>query len=398
MSCGVIEEEEMESDDWSLISGRKGQGKRKSGRNEGRMADSQTSKRGLEGNSSDEDNRVVRKKMVTEEYKIILKFRKEDENVTLSPIALSKELRKKIGEVDTAKILRDGSLLVICKTEDQKNKALKMDSVGKKKVNERKILGERRMKQGVITGIPIEEDLEKLKQTISGGEVSRIKRLKRTMNGERMDSLSILLDFHDPVLPERVKIGYLSFAVRPFIPPPLRCYKCQKYGHIAAVCKGKQRCPKCGGEHRIENCEENTQDKCCNCGGQHRVTYSGCNVRKRAEEIEQVKVVNNISYAEAVKKVQEQKRNNDTGKDKDILRTEAGSVEGRSTTLTMDRLIVFIAYVINCTDQVRHKTEKIKIIVKGAEKFLGMSDISWENINKKLEDDGKSGGAVEKTN
>ncbi len=96
----------------------------------------------------------------------------------------------------------------------------------------------------------------------------------------------------------------MSFAVRPYIPPPIRCYRCQRYGHIAAVCKGKQRCPKCGGDHRIENCEKNAQDKCCNCGGQHRVTYSGCNVRKRAVEIEQVKMVNNISYAEAVKKVQ----------------------------------------------------------------------------------------------
>lgn len=73
-----------------------------------------------------------------------------------------------------AKILRDGSLLIICKTEEQKNKALKIDNVCKKIVNERK-LGERKMKQGVITCISIEEDLEKLIQSISGGEVSRIK-------------------------------------------------------------------------------------------------------------------------------------------------------------------------------------------------------------------------------
>lgn len=64
------------------------------------------------------------------------------------------------------------------------------------------------MKQGVITGIPIEEDLERLKQSISGGEVSKIKRLQKTMNGERVDSLSIILEFQDSVLPERVKIGY----------------------------------------------------------------------------------------------------------------------------------------------------------------------------------------------
>ncbi|XP_037536589.1 cyclin-H [Nematolebias whitei] len=39
--------------------------------------------------------------------------------------------------------------------------------------------------------------------------------------------------------------------IMPYIPPPLRCYKCQRYGHIAAVCKGKQRCAKCGADHRL---------------------------------------------------------------------------------------------------------------------------------------------------
>ncbi len=73
---GIMDEDEMESEDWNLISSRKGQEKRESGRNEGSRVDSQTSKRGLEGNSSEEDNRVVRKKIVREEYKVILKFRK----------------------------------------------------------------------------------------------------------------------------------------------------------------------------------------------------------------------------------------------------------------------------------------------------------------------------------
>lgn len=68
----------------------------------------------------------------------------------------------------------------------------------------------------------------------------------------------------------QVKIGYMSLLVRPYIPPPLCCYRRQRYGHIAVVCKGKQRCPNCGGDHRIENCGESAQDKCCKCGGQNR--------------------------------------------------------------------------------------------------------------------------------
>ncbi len=72
-----------------------------------------------------------------------------------------------------------------------------------------------------------------------------------------------------------------------------------------------------------------------------------------------MKVVDNISYAEAVKKVQEQRRSDDTDKDKDISRQEVGQAVENNPTLTVDGLILFIAYVINCTDQVRHKTEKM---------------------------------------
>ncbi len=57
---------------------------------------------------------------------------------------------------------------------------------------------------------------------------------------------------------------------------------------------------------------------------------------------------------------------------------------------------MFMAYVIKCTNQVKQKTEKIKIIVKGAEKFLNMKEISWEQVNKRLEDDGRSGVSAEK--
>ncbi len=54
------------------------------------------------------------------------------------------------------------------------------------------------------------------------------------------------------------------------------------------------------------------QHKYCYCGGQHRVTNGGCEVRKRVVEIEEVKAVNNIRYAEAVKRVQGQRRRDET--------------------------------------------------------------------------------------
>ncbi|XP_014835679.1 PREDICTED: uncharacterized protein LOC106913655, partial [Poecilia mexicana] len=270
----------------------RGRGRNKMDEGKG-IGDSQGSKRELEGSSSEEE-RIVRRKVVREEFKVILKLKNEEGQDKISPIGVSREIKKKIGYVEMVKILRDGNLLLVCKDVEQKNKALNVDNICKRSVLEKKIMGENKKIRGVIYGIPLDEDLDKVKRSVIGAKVNNLKRLSKTVNGERVGSLSILIEFEGKELPKNIKIGYLNF-------------KCQRYGHIAAVCKGKQRCPKCGGDHKIEECKEETQEKCCNCGGNHRVTFGGCEVRKRAKEIVQIKTTKNISYAEAVKNVKEQK-------------------------------------------------------------------------------------------
>lgn len=54
--------------------------------------------------------------------------------------------------------------------------------------------------------------------------------------------------------------------------------------------------------------------------------------------------------------------------------------------MSVKNLIMFMEYVkkkMHWPD----KTEKINIIVRGAEKFLGFKEGLWENINKRLETD-----------
>lgn len=40
--------------------------------------------------------------------------------------------------------------------------------------------------------------------------------------------------------------------------------------------------------------------------------------------------------------------------------------------------------VINCSAQTNRKTEKIKIIVRAAEKYLGLEGLSWETVEEML--------------
>lgn len=85
-----------------------------------------------------------------------------------------------------------------------------------------------------------------------------------------------------------------------------------------------------------------------------------------------------VTYAEAVKIC-----NNERGKE-DIMNKEGTGSEQEKTGISMDRTVLFVAYVINCSEQAKTKTEKIKIIVKAAAKFLDMKDLSWEKIHADL--------------
>lgn len=93
--------------------------------------------------------------------------------------------------------------------------------------------------------------------------------------------------------------------------------------------------------------------------------------------------------------MQEQREREQIVQGNQYLRPEVDQKKG--TRLTGDQLILFLACVIKCTDQAKNKTEEIKIIVKEVEKVLGVKDVSWEQINERLEVDGSPGSAEEST-
>ena len=70
---------------------------------------------------------------------------------------------------------------------------------------------------------------------------------------------------------------------------------------MSVVCKGRKRCAKCGGEHEYGKCGAGVGPKCCNCGGEHSAAFWGCEVMKREVAVQQIKVKEKVSYANAVK-------------------------------------------------------------------------------------------------
>lgn len=108
--------------------------------------------------------------------------------------------------------------------------------------------------KGVISGVPISVKMDDLKSKIKGGNVISVVRMKATKEGLKVDSESVLIHFEEGNLPRKVFLGFISYPVRAYVPKPLRCFNCQRFGHLAKNCKEKRRCARCGGDHEYGKC------------------------------------------------------------------------------------------------------------------------------------------------
>ena len=101
--------------------------------------------------------------------------------------------------------------------------------------------------KGVVYNVSLEVSEQEMLTCVKGGNVTAAKRMGRGEN--RRGTSPVLLIFKDDVVPKRIMLGYVSYPVRGYERPLLRCFKCQRYGHVAAVCRAKQRCRRCSKEH-----------------------------------------------------------------------------------------------------------------------------------------------------
>lgn len=348
-------------------------------------------KKDNEGDSvgTDEDSEKEVTSERREEIKMIVRFKEGQGVKGVNPIELTNELRKQLGEIRGARILQDGALLVICDNEEQRDKVMKMKVVCKQVISSCNQTGGKSWLCGVITGVALEVTMIELMRNIKGGNVIEAKRLQRNREGNKEESLSVMLRFESGgVLPSKVMIGYVCFRVREYVRAPMRCYNCQRYGHIASVCRAKKRCAHCGEEHEYGKCGRGVEAKCCNCGGAHNVAYGGCEVRKRAVEIQKERDGNKLSYAEAVKKVDSRKKKESEEKElwKDRTRNEEKESKKSDDTMIVSKksFVLFMAEVINCSAQTERRTEKIPIIVRAADRFLDIKGLTWEMVRDGL--------------
>ena len=144
------------------------------------------------------------------------------------------------------------------------------------------------------------ERRDKIVSPLGKQRVTNIKRISIRKGEQRIQTNTYILTFNKPQTPKEVKIGYCLERVELYFPAPLRCFKCQKFGHHREACRGRQTCSKCG-EKDPDHAEEDylREIRCANCQQDHPAYARTCSVYQKEKEIIEVKHKKNVSFLDA---------------------------------------------------------------------------------------------------
>ncbi|GBN27481.1 hypothetical protein AVEN_67545-1 [Araneus ventricosus] len=229
----------------------------------------------------------------------------DDSFHSVSPFLVEKAITGSIGDVKSTKKLRSGDLLVEVQSRKQSEQILKLKKISTIPITVTPHASLNSSK-GVITcgellNVPTEEILNELQ----GQGVSHVRRISIRRDGQLLNTKHLILTFDSAKLPENIKAGYMRLSVRTYIPNPLRCFKCQRFGHSKTSCRGTLTCARCA-EVGHESTDCTRAEKCVNCKGEHTSFSRNCIAWKREKEIISTKIKKQISYPEARKLVNSQ--------------------------------------------------------------------------------------------
>ena len=226
-----------------------------------------------------------------------------EKQLTSNPFMTAKVIQGIAGEVKAVKSLRNGDILVHCALRSHALNLLKLKAFAgiTCKVSPHRSLNS---SKGII------RDRERCLQSMTEETITKeladqgvihVKRFTVKTSAGVTNTNTYLMTFSCASLPQAIKAGYHNIKVEVYIPNPLRCYKCQRYGHGAMRCTNGHICHRCGGnEHEGSDCKETPF--CCNCKGSHMASSKECPIWIRETAICKLKVSNNISFPEARKR------------------------------------------------------------------------------------------------
>ncbi|XP_023236429.1 uncharacterized protein LOC111635641 [Centruroides sculpturatus] len=92
-----------------------------------------------------------------------------------------------------------------------------------------------------------------------------------------------------------ITLYYQRYRCEKYIPRPRLCDRCFFFGYLAASCRGRRRCIRCGADHEPNESNAERKDCIC-CGGEHKADSPQCEAYQREARL---CVTHKCSYQEA---------------------------------------------------------------------------------------------------
>ena len=199
----------------------------------------------------------------------------DQQPLNLSIFAMQNILKCAVGDIKSAKKMRNGAVLLEVKSKTQSERALSMTQWVNPNNMEQpfhiKVTPHRSLNssKGVIRCRDLRDCSEdEVLDALRPEGVTHVKHIMSKKESAVSPTNTFILTFAKPISPKYVKAAYLNLAIEPFVPSPLRCFNCQKFGHGKGSCQRNATCARCGTEgHSDAECKEHPH--CVNCSGPH---------------------------------------------------------------------------------------------------------------------------------
>lgn len=233
-----------------------------------------------------------------------------DSITPISPFAVARSLRE-LGDVKDITRQKDGTLIIESKSKNQTARLLKVTRVGKHDVTVTEHPKLNRSKGIVKCWDFVYMEEKELLEELKSQKVVEVRHLRRkatelekraSQNQKDVpvwkNTGTFVITFDIPDIPSVLKAGYLKLEVRPFVPDPIRCFSCQRFGHMKTSCRGVAMCGRCAEkDHYPDPCVKDV--KCINCGGSHVSWHKRCPEYLAEYAVQKIKVYEKVSFAEA---------------------------------------------------------------------------------------------------
>ncbi|XP_065356356.1 uncharacterized protein LOC135950753 [Calliphora vicina] len=253
-------------------------------------------------------------------YLVMSRTKSEQTLARVSPFLIKRVIDSVCGgEVDSCKKWRDGRILIKTKNFIQAAKLLKLEVLSPTidvEVIEHNSLN---FAKGVIycndlRGIGEEEIQHELKSQ----NVRKVEKIRRRKSADNLEETGLItLTFNSTSLPSEISIGYERVEIRTYVPRPIRCRNCFRYGHMENICTNIKLCSNCSNEfHKCEQFKEvcKTAKSCINCKEQnldfnHATINSKCPIYIKEKEIQAIVTLEKVNKNKAVNLYKERHSN-----------------------------------------------------------------------------------------